>query len=388
MDRCGSPSTMWASLSKIAKIASVTKASTEVRYDAHITNPPLHPLRISDFPIELIWELITNPEINRLLLSQGVVLHSLWGDEKWNNEQDISAVRLEETMVDANQIHPQMQPPPIFVFENLEETTLIPSYPVETSNYGSLPLGIDMSESYYQLQEVVTVSFLHDQKAGHVNILNSSLNHITTYITYGNLHIPWIACLFYGSPYKPKDSSWNPIRHLSLSQQPILIIGDMNIIRSTDEQQGGREYEFIDSYLAHDIMRDQGWANLDETRALLDALNTFYSITGQEINFEKSGVHFSKNTGPDIAFDIRHLLNMRSIHIGEKYLGSPLFLRQPKSVIFNGLITKVNSRMAAVTQVIHDKKEASQKDEAEQAYSSLDPYNAKRRHWRRTKLGF
>ncbi|KAF9589899.1 hypothetical protein IFM89_029262 [Coptis chinensis] len=100
-------------------------------------------------------------------------------------------------------------------------------------------------------------------KAGlHVNILNSSLNHITTSITYGNLHIPWTACFFYGSPYKPKDNSWNPIRQLSSSQQPILIIGDMNIILSAEEQQGGRDYEFIDGYPAHDIIRDQGLLDL------------------------------------------------------------------------------------------------------------------------------
>ncbi|KAF9594948.1 hypothetical protein IFM89_035518 [Coptis chinensis] len=143
----------------------VTEASIEVRSDAQSTNPSLPPLRISDFPIEHIWELITNPEVNRLLLSQGVVLHSLWGGEKWNNEQENSDVmRNEETMVDANQIHPQMQPPPsIFDFEILEEATLNPSYPVETSNSGSLSLGIDMPGSYDQLQEVVTASFLHEQ---------------------------------------------------------------------------------------------------------------------------------------------------------------------------------------------------------------------------------
>lgn len=36
--------------------------------------------------------------------------------------------------------------------------------------------------------------------------------------------------------------------------------------------------------------------------------------------------------------------------------------------------------IAAVAQVVHDKEEASEEDEAEQAYSSLDPY-AHRQHY-------
>ncbi|ONK58429.1 uncharacterized protein A4U43_C09F12500 [Asparagus officinalis] len=42
----------------------------------------------------------------------------------------------------------------------------------------------------------------------------------------------------------------------------------------------------------------------------------------------------------------------------------------------------------AFAQVVRDQEEAGEEDEAEQAHSPLDLYNAKRRHWRHTKLGF
>ncbi|KAL5987452.1 60S ribosomal protein L39 [Asimina triloba] len=46
----------------------------------------------------------------------------------------------------------------------------------------------------------------------------------------------------------------------------------------------------------------------------------------------------------------------------------------------------------AVPQDVSDQEEAGEEDEAEPPHSSLYPddtirYNAKRRHWRRTKLG-
>ncbi|KAF9587333.1 hypothetical protein IFM89_001323 [Coptis chinensis] len=71
-------------------------------------------------------------------------------------------------------------------------------------------------------------------------------------------------------------------------------------------------------------------ANLDEATKLLDALNLFCEITGQEINFEKSGIHFSPNMNSPNTANIMNLLNMRKITIGEKYLGSTIFLGQTK----------------------------------------------------------
>ncbi|KAF9611246.1 hypothetical protein IFM89_028316 [Coptis chinensis] len=68
-----------------------------------------------------------------------------------------------------------------------------------------------------------------------ITTISTTYNSITAHI---NLHTNhhWIACFFYGSPYKPcKDKSWEPIRALSSFNSPILIIGDLNVILDPEE---------------------------------------------------------------------------------------------------------------------------------------------------------
>ncbi|KAF9603180.1 hypothetical protein IFM89_034513 [Coptis chinensis] len=89
-----------------------------------------------------------------------------------------------------------------------------------------------------------------------LSILSNSTNSITTEIK-NDPHQSWIACFFYGSPYKTfRNTSWDPIRNLDLFSLPILIIGDLNVTISNEESLGGKPYEYQDGEPAHTIIND------------------------------------------------------------------------------------------------------------------------------------
>lgn len=66
-------------------------------------------------------------------------------------------------------------------------------------------------------------------------------------------------------------------------------------------------------------------ADLDEATEVLKYIQYFYTWTGQEVNFDKSSVHLSRNTSPDTKTALLTSLRMIECSHKSNYLGLPFY---------------------------------------------------------------
>ncbi|KAL0442405.1 UNVERIFIED_CONTAM: hypothetical protein Slati_1963200 [Sesamum latifolium] len=86
-------------------------------------------------------------------------------------------------------------------------------------------------------------------------------------------------------------------------------------------------------------------ASREGTRAVKDILEVYRLASGQEINFSKSSVAFSRNTGEDLCTNIVVELNIRRENKMELYLGLPSRAARPKRDLFAIIRDKVWSKI-------------------------------------------
>lgn len=86
--------------------------------------------------------------------------------------------------------------------------------------------------------------------------------------------------------------------------------------------------------------------NPNEALAVKECLDTYYSWTGQRINWEKSDIHFSANVPRVDRAAICRLLHMRECSHSSKYLGIPFCNFSKKSTAFNHIADKIAARLA------------------------------------------
>lgn len=72
-------------------------------------------------------------------------------------------------------------------------------------------------------------------------------------------------------------------------------------------------------------------------------LDQFSRITGQNINFNKSSIHFSKSVAPLQKTLVANILGICQMG-WKKYLGKPLLLGKPISQLFDFILERVSSR--------------------------------------------
>ncbi|XP_026435525.1 uncharacterized protein LOC113333230 [Papaver somniferum] len=82
-------------------------------------------------------------------------------------------------------------------------------------------------------------------------------------------------------------------------------------------------------------------ANPTEAQNLKNILNIFGDTSGQLINFNKSGIFFSKDTDPALMLHICNLLGVQALPLNDKYLGSPLFTHRSKIQSFKPGVDKM-----------------------------------------------
>ncbi|KAL0453910.1 UNVERIFIED_CONTAM: hypothetical protein Slati_1369100 [Sesamum latifolium] len=87
-------------------------------------------------------------------------------------------------------------------------------------------------------------------------------------------------------------------------------------------------------------------ASPDSTQAVVTVLEVYRRASGHEINFSKSSVAFSRNTGEDMCSHIVVALTMRRENRMELYLGLPSKVFQSKKVLFSTIWDSVWRRVS------------------------------------------
>lgn len=86
-------------------------------------------------------------------------------------------------------------------------------------------------------------------------------------------------------------------------------------------------------------------ADMHNVNNLLDIINNFSEISGQQINFQKSAVFFSKHFPSRHCRMLLRRLKMKKMSLEEKYLGIPLFLKRKKTSSFSSLVSNIKFRL-------------------------------------------
>ncbi|KAK4404464.1 hypothetical protein Sango_0815000 [Sesamum angolense] len=75
-------------------------------------------------------------------------------------------------------------------------------------------------------------------------------------------------------------------------------------------------------------------ANQNSVKHILGILAYYKMVSGQEINFQKSSIVFSRNTPPDVQRYLANLLRIQLENKHEKYLGLPAIAFRSKKTFF------------------------------------------------------
>ncbi|XP_026451335.1 uncharacterized protein LOC113351597 [Papaver somniferum] len=75
-----------------------------------------------------------------------------------------------------------------------------------------------------------------------------------------------------------------------------------------------------------------------EARNLMNIIDKFSTFSGQSINYQKSGIAFSKGVPNQLKNEISNILNIKKLAINDNYLGVPLLLQRNKTQSFRPLL--------------------------------------------------
>ena len=64
-------------------------------------------------------------------------------------------------------------------------------------------------------------------------------------------------------------------------------------------------------------------ADRENAQEILDILNIYCRASGQQVNMDKSSIHFAKGCRQNIREEIMNLLSVHNESLSEKYLGMP-----------------------------------------------------------------
>ncbi|XP_027103053.2 uncharacterized protein [Coffea arabica] len=84
-----------------------------------------------------------------------------------------------------------------------------------------------------------------------------------------------------------------------------------------------------------------GKASLQEAQHIRTILDLYKAASGQEVNFDKSAVVFSKNTDPTVRRSITQLLNIMEVPTHDQYLGLPTVVGRSTSEVFSSVKERI-----------------------------------------------
>jgi hypothetical protein len=110
--------------------------------------------------------------------------------------------------------------------------------------------------------------------------------------------------------------------------------------------QAGRNGPRISHLMFADDLILFAEANVDQINVVLNVLNQFCHLSGQQVSHEKTSIMFSKNVCPNIKENLVMQSGFNEASSLGKYLGVPLVGRAPKLSDYNYLINQVKTKLS------------------------------------------
>jgi len=89
-----------------------------------------------------------------------------------------------------------------------------------------------------------------------------------------------------------------------------------------------------------------GEASREQAQLVQDCLHEFCSASGQRVSMLKSNIYFSPNTNAAVVAEVCNILSMKQTDNFGRYLGVPAINGQVTKELFQGVVTRVDSRLA------------------------------------------
>jgi hypothetical protein len=110
--------------------------------------------------------------------------------------------------------------------------------------------------------------------------------------------------------------------------------------------KAGRNGPMVSHLMFADDLLLFGEASEKQMKCVMDILNRFCSLSGQEVSHEKTSILFSKNVNRGLKDRLLHLSGFRETYDLGKYLGVPLIGRAPKRADYQYLIDQVSNKLS------------------------------------------
>ncbi|MCH82717.1 putative ribonuclease H protein, partial [Trifolium medium] len=111
--------------------------------------------------------------------------------------------------------------------------------------------------------------------------------------------------------------------------------------------RAGRNGPMVSHLMFADDLLLFGEANDRQMTCVIESLNEFCRMSGQEISHSKTSILFSKNVHRDTRHNLVRMSGFRETEQLGKYLGVPLTGRAPKREDFQYIIDQVNDKLAS-----------------------------------------
>ncbi|XP_019150554.1 PREDICTED: uncharacterized protein LOC109147346 [Ipomoea nil] len=123
----------------------------------------------------------------------------------------------------------------------------------------------------------------------------------------------------------------------------------INVLVNTGRWKGikaSREGPLVSHLFFADDMILFKEATVDQALEMKDCLSSFYTSSGQKMNFHKSTIFFSKNTPIALQESISSLVGIPKVEDPGKYLGVPSVHGKLKKQAFSGILERVQNKLA------------------------------------------
>ncbi|CAN0875173.1 Uncharacterized mitochondrial protein AtMg01250 [Linum grandiflorum] len=95
------------------------------------------------------------------------------------------------------------------------------------------------------------------------------------------------------------------------------------------------------------MLRQESMQELGEARKLREIFDLYSATSGQLINYEKSGIFFSKNLDDMLAEGLSHVLQIFNPFDTQRYLGVPILIGRNRTEAFKSIHDRIWNKLQA-----------------------------------------